>query len=103
MPTEWNEKREVFLINSNGEYKKIGNVQNVSITEIQEAEQYKKANENSKTYDTQGYTATFNYTTKKYKRKRFKKLLMGRGIQRNEAETYSRLFCKTQLELDIFF
>ena len=29
---------------------------------------------------------------KKYKRKRFKKLLMARGIQRNEAELYSRIF-----------
>lgn len=55
-----------------------------------------------RTYEAEG-EFEIEVETKKYKRKRFKKLLMSRGIQRNTAEIYSRWFRKTQLELDLFF
>ena len=99
MPTEGIEKSKIYFKGKdNEEYKElgVGTVLELSSTEHEEKEINNICGATSGEY-------TFNIKTKKYKRKRFKKLLMARGIQRNEAEIYSRLFCKTQLELDLFF
>ena len=99
MPTEGFEKsRLYFKSQDDEEYKELGTgtILEPSFTEAEEKEI------NNICSATSG-ELTFNIKTKKYKRKRFKKLLMSRGIQRNEAEIYSRVLCKTQLELDMFF
>ena len=99
MPTEGFEKGKIYFKSKDDEeYKELGTgtVLEPSFTEQEEKEI------NNICSATEG-EYTFNIKTKKYRRKRFKKLLMGRGIQRNEAEIYSRIFCKTQFELDMFF
>lgn len=99
MPTEGFEKsRLYFKSKDDKEYKELGTgtILEPSFTEAEEKEI------NNICSTTSG-ELTFNIKTKKYKRKRFKKLLMSRGIQRNEAEIYSRMFFRTQLELDMFF
>lgn len=62
--------------------------------------------------NTKGYTATTTFTITKEElirmqkmlgvqritRKRFKKLLMGCGIQRNEAEIIANGFCKNKIQ-----
>lgn len=99
MPTEGMEKGKLyFKSKEDEEYKELGTgtVLEPSFTEVEE----KEINELRSAAEKQ---FTFNIKTKKYRRKRFKKLLMSKGIQRNEAEICSRLFCKTQFELDMFF
>ena len=99
MPTEGIEKGKIYFKGKDDEeYKELGAgvVLEPSFTE-------KEVKEINNICSAASGELTFNIKTKKYRRKRFKKLLMSRGIQRNEAEIYSRLFCKTQLELDMFF
>lgn len=99
MPTEGIEKSKIYFKSKDDEeYKELGTgtVLEPNSTEQQEKEINNICGATSGEY-------TFNIKTKKYRKKRFKKLLMARGIQRNEAEIYSKLFCGTQLELDLFF
>lgn len=98
MPEEKNEKCNIYYKSQNDkEYKKlgIGTIEN-NLSEAEEKEISKMSFEPEGEY-------TFNFETKKYRRKRFKKLLMSRGVQRNEAEIYSRIYNRTQFELDMFF
>lgn len=97
MPTEDIGKSKFYLVDKNGQTKELGTgrVESISV----EAE-------GQETYNTCSAPEgefTFNIQTKKYRRKRFKKLLMSRGVERNWAEIYSRWLNRTQLELDIFF
>lgn len=97
MPTEDIGKSKFYLIDKNGEAKELGTgtVLEPNIT--------KEESEIKELCSATAGEFTFNIQTKKYKRKRFKKLLMARGIERNLAEIYSRCFNKTQFELDMFF
>ena len=97
MPTEDIGKSKFYLIDKNGEVKELGTGTVLQPNTIQEE---KEVNELCSV--TAG-EFTFNIQTKKYKRKRFKKLLMARGIGRNLAEIYSWCFNRTQFELDMFF
>ena len=97
MPTEDIEKSKFYFKTEDGEYKELGTgrLESNSI----EAE-------GQETYNTCSVPEgefTFNIQTKNYRRKRFKKLLMSKGVERNWAEIYSRWFNRTQLELDMFF
>ena len=99
MPTEGFEKSKIYFKSKDDEeYKELGTgtLLEPSFTEEEEKEI-------NNIFSATSEELTLNIKTKKYRRKRFKKLLMSRGIQRNEAEIYSRLFCKTQLKLDMFF
>lgn len=98
MPTEGFEKGKFYFKSEDDkEYKVLG------IGTVLEPNFTEEKNEfNNLCCETEG-EITLDIETKRYKRKRFKKLLMARGIQRNDAELYSRHLCKTQLELDIFF
>lgn len=99
MPTEGFEKCKIyFKCQDDEEYKELGTGTVLEPTLIEEEEK----EINNICSATEG-EYTFNIKTKKYRRKRFKKLLMSKGIQRNEAEIYSRMFYKTQFELDMFF
>lgn len=97
MPTEDIGKSKFYLVDKNGQTKELGTgrVESISV----EAE----GQETYNTCSAPEGELTFNIQTKKYRRKRFKKLLMSRGVERNWAEIYSRWLNRTQLELDIFF
>ena len=97
MPTEDIGKSKFYLVDKNGQTKELGTgrVESISV----EAE----GQETYNTCSAPEVEFTFNIQTKKYRRKRFKKLLMSRGVERNWAEIYSRWLNRTQLELDIFF
>ena len=97
MPTEDIVKSKFYLIDKDGEAKEIGTG---TVLEPNITKEEKEINELCSAPEGE---FTFNIQTKKYRRKRFKKLLMSRGIQRNLAEIYSRWFNRTQFELDIFF
>ena len=102
MPTEDTGKSKFYFKTEDGEYKELGTgtLEFSSIEAEENNKEWKKLNE---LYNTKGYTAEIEIQTKKYRRKRFKKLLMSRGVERNLAEIYSRWFNRTQFELDMFF
>lgn len=98
MPTEECKLGKVYFKAIDDEYKELKNI--TDIEEILENDEEPKINQRN--YEAEG-EIEITIETKKYTRKRFKKLLMSRGIQRNIAEVYSRWFNRTQLELDLFF
>lgn len=83
-------KATAFYIDENGEYQEIGDVKEVSFTEERENDK-KRLTELEKLYDKEGYTEEVEIKLKKYSKKRFKKLLMSRGIQRNDAEIFASI------------
>lgn len=80
-------KATAFYIDKNGEYQEIGDVKEVSLTEEKE----ERLAELEKLYNEEGYTGEVEIKLKKYSKKRFKKLLMSRGIQRNDAEIFASI------------
>lgn len=78
-------KGTAFYIDKNGEYQEIGPVQEVSFTE----EKNEEFNKLEDLYNETGFTAELEIKLKKYSKKRFKKLLMSYGIQRNDAEIFA--------------
>lgn len=101
MPTEEIKKSEIYFKAKDGkEYKKLGIG---TVTEINYAEAENKPEETKKLSFPQEGEIIFNIRTKRYKKKRFKKLLMSKGVQRNTAEYYSKWFSRTQLILDLLF
>lgn len=98
MPTEECKLGKVyFKAIDDDEYKELNFTNVEEILENDEEPKIKQRN-----YEAEG-EIEITIETKKYTRKRFKKLLMSRGIQRNIAEVYSRWFNRTQLELDLLF
>ena len=101
MPTEEIKKGEIyFKAKDDKEYKKLGRG---TVTEINYTEAENKPEEIKKLSFPQEGEIIFNIETKRYKKKRFKKLLMSKGVQRNTAEYYSKWFSRTQLMLDLLF
>lgn len=101
MSTEEIQKSEIyFKSKKDKEYKKLGIG---TVTEINHAEAENKSEEIKDLSFPQKGEIIFNIETKRYTKKRFKKLLMSKGVQRNTAEAYSRWFNRTQLELDLLF
>ena len=78
-------KGTAFYIDKNGEYQEIGTVESNSL----EAEENDKSNNMEDIYNETGFTAECEIKVKKYTKKRFKKLLMSYGIQRNDAEIFA--------------
>lgn len=99
MPLESSVKGKKFYINADGEYKELG-----VTNEIQSIQNFgdaaKEAGKAMKDF-AEIFEAEVSIPIKyrKYKRKRFKKLLMARGIQRNEADLYSRTLPRTDFSL----
>lgn len=83
-------KGTAFYIDENGEYQEIGPVQEISFTEEEENNK-KEWDKLEELYNTKEYTAEFEIKLKKYSKKRFKKLLMSYGIQRNDAEIFTTI------------
>ena len=80
-------KGTAFYIDKNGEYQEIGTVESNSL----EAEENDKFNNMEDIYNETGFTAELEIKLKKYSKKRFKKLLMAQGIQRNDAEIFATI------------
>ena len=80
-------KGTAFYIDKNGEYQEIGTVESNSL----EAEENDKFNNMEDIYSETGFTAELEVKLKKYSKKRFKKLLMSYGIQRNDAEIFATI------------
>lgn len=78
-------KGTAFYIDKNGEYQEIGTVESIPL----EAEENDKFNNMEDIYNETGFTAEVEIKVKKYTKKRFKKLLMAKGIQRNDAEIFA--------------
>lgn len=95
MPTEGFEEGKLYFEDENGEYKVLGITKDVELNfeEDEELKQLIKDLENNETYE-------FDFKIKKYSKKRFKKLLMSKGIQRNEARIYSYLAGKRNIRDD---
>lgn len=90
MPTEGFEKSKIYFKSKDDEeYKELG----VGTIEYnaEEAEENKLLEDLNKTYDEKGYTAELEIKLKRYSKKRFKKLLMSYGIQRNDAEIFATI------------
>lgn len=90
MPTEEFEEGKLYFKDENGELKELGITKDVELNfeEDEELKQLIKDLENNETYE---------FKIKKYSKKRFKKLLMSKGIQRNEAIIYSYLAGKRNI------
>lgn len=99
MPLESSVKGKMFYINADGEYKELGEAKEIqTIQEFGEAT--KKAGKAMKDFiDTFEGEISIPVEFKRYKRKRFKKLLMARGMQRNQADYYSRTLPRTDFSL----
>lgn len=80
-------KGTAFYIDKNGGYQEIGTVESNSL----EAEENDKFNNMEDIYNETGFTAELEIKLKKYSKKRFKKLLMSYGIQRNDAEIFASI------------
>lgn len=97
MPTEECKLGKVYFKAIDDEYKEL------NFTDVEETlENDEEPKIKQRSYEAEG-EVEITIETKRYTRKRFKKLLMSRGVQRNTAEVYSRYFNRTQLELDLFF
>lgn len=80
-------KGTAFYIDKNGEYQEIGTIESNSV----EVEENDKFNDMEDIYNETGFTAELEVKLKKYSKKRFKKLLMAQGIQRNDAEIFASI------------
>ena len=80
-------KGTAIYIDKDGEYQEIGTVESNSL----EAEENDKFNNMEDIYKETGFTAELEVKLKKYSKKRFKKLLMSYGIQRNDAEIFATI------------
>lgn len=90
MPIEGYEKGKIYFSTiDDEEYKEVGTGMIESNSEeVEESEHFKKMEE---LYNKTGFTAELEIKLKKYSKKRFKKLLMAQGIQRNDAEIFASI------------
>ena len=90
MPTEEFEKSKLYFKSQDDkEYKELGTgtIEFNSI-ETEENEHFKEMED---LYNKTGFTAELEIKLKKYSKKRFKKLLMSYGIQRDDAEIFATI------------
>ena len=81
-------KGTAFYIDKNGEYQEIGTVESNSLEAGENSKEWEKLED---LYKETGFTAELEIKLKKYSKKRFKKLLMSYGIQRNDAEIFASI------------
>ena len=79
-------KGTAFYIDKNGEYQEIGTVESNSLEAEENSKEWEKLED---LYKETGFTAEVEIKVKKYTKKKFKKLLMSYGIQRNDAEIFT--------------
>lgn len=74
-------KGTIFYIDKDGEYQEIGTIESTSLEAKENSKEWKKLED---LYKETEFTAELEIKQKKYSKKRFKKLLMSCGIQRND-------------------
>ena len=79
-------KGTAFYIDKNGGYQEIGTVESNSLEAEENSKEWEKLED---LYKETGFTAEVEIKVKKYTKKKFKKLLMSYGIQRNDAEIFA--------------
>lgn len=90
MPTEELGKGKLYYKSKDDkEYKELGTGE-VEFSSIEEGKN-SEFNEMEEIYNETGFTAELEIKLKKYSKKRFKKLLMAQGIQRNDAEIFASI------------
>ena len=106
MPTEESEKGKLYYkAQGEAEYKELGTVTEISVKPSEETTETDIKEFTKESYPFSG-TAEITLKIRTYKRKRFKKLLMSKGIQRNIAEILSRILKRndfTLIDLNIYF
>ena len=91
MPTEGFEKGRIYFKGKDDkEYKELG-VGTIESTSLESEENNKEWKKIEDLYNETGFTAELTIKLKKYSKKRFKKLLMSQGIQRNDAEIFATI------------
>ena len=81
-------KGTAFYIDKDGEYQEIGTVESISLEAEENSNEWKKLED---LYNETEFTVELEVKLKKYSKKRFKKLLMSQGIQRNDAEIFATI------------
>lgn len=99
MPLESSVRGKLFYINEDGEYKELGEVKEIQAIQDFGVAAKESARAMKDFLDAFEAEVSIPVRFKKYKRKRFKKLLMARGIQRNQADLYSRTLPRTDFSL----
>lgn len=96
MPLGDSVKGTLFVQDEDGEYKELGQVSSIEfLKELNE-------DDNNIFEDlTKETTFECEISIKRYKKKRFKKLLMSYGYSRNLAEIYSKIYPRNQITLEI--
>jgi len=98
MPTE-NENKKLYMIDERGNQKELGNITSLGINEMQEDELKATIETDVEITEKRDYSGEISFTIEKnemkklkktlgiqtIKRKRFIKLLMGKGIQKRDA------------------
>ena len=91
MPTEEFEKGKIYFKSKDDEeYKELGIV-TMESNSVEAEENSKEWEKLENLYKETGFTAELEVKLKKYSKKRFKKLLMSYGIQRNDAEIFATI------------
>lgn len=91
MPTEGLEKGKIYFKSKDDEkYKELG-VGSIEFNAEEAEENNKELKELEDLYKETGFTTELEIKLKKYSKKRFKKLLMAQGIQRNDAEIFATI------------
>ena len=91
MPTKGFEKGKIYFKGKDDEeYKElgVGTVESISLEAEENNKEWKKLED---LYNETGFTVELEVKLKKYSKKRFKKLLMSQGIQRNDAEIFATI------------
>lgn len=96
MPLENSVKGTLFVQDEDGEYKELGQVKSVEFSKVLNEDDNNIFNDLFK--ET---TFECEITIKRYKKKRFKKLLMSYGIERNLAEICSKICPRNRIYLEI--
>ena len=99
MPLGDSVKGTLFVQDEDGEYKELGHVSSIEFSkELNEDDN--DFNDFSNILQSEG-TVECEISIKRYKKKRFKKLLMSYGIERNLAEICSKICPRNRIHLEI--
>ena len=96
MPLGDSVKGTLFFQDEDGEYKELGQAKPIEFSKVLNEDDNNIFNDLFKetTFECQ-------ITIKRYKKKRFKKLLMSYGIERNLAEIFSKIYPRNRIFLEM--
>lgn len=99
MPLGDSVKGTLFVQDEDGEYKELGQVKSIEFSKVLD-EDDNDFNDFSNILQSEA-TIECEVIIKRYKKKRFKKLLMSYGIERNLAEICSKIYPRNHIYLEI--